>query len=118
VRDITKRKWFTNKNGGKAGLVILGIGIAIPTITFVKLFIQFLLEGAVCASACVTRGWEGVLAAWAAIPFLFIVGVTFAISAAFASRGDSLAGVLVRHNDLTKDQRQIRRCHSQPALWF
>lgn len=89
MRDITKRNWFTSRNDGeKAGLVILGIGIAIPAITFLKLFIQFLLEGAVCASACVTRGWEGVLAAWAAIPFLFIGGVTFAISAAFASRGD------------------------------
>ena len=82
---MARRNWFMRKNGGQTtGLVILGIGLAIPTITFVKLIVQFLIAGAVCDSDCTNRGWEGVLAAWAAIPFLFVGGLVLAIATAFA----------------------------------
>ena len=77
-------KTFRRLNGGqKTGLIVILVGIAIPVITCIKLYLQFAVEGFVCASDCVTRGWEGVFAVFSAIPFVILGGIVFAIASAF-----------------------------------
>ncbi len=77
-------KNFRRLNGGQqAGLIVIFVGVAIAVITFIKLYVQFAIEGFVCASDCVNRGWEGVFAVFSAIPFVIVGGIVLAIASAF-----------------------------------
>ena len=74
------KTWWAVSNGGeRLGAGIGLIALAIPLSTFVWLFAQSLQEG-VCGSACVTRGWYGVFAVFAAVPVALVGLVIFAIS--------------------------------------
>jgi hypothetical protein len=76
-------KNFRRLNGGqKTGLIVIFVGIAIAVITFIKLYVQFAVEGFVCASDCVNRGWEGVFAVFSAMPFVILGGIILAIASA------------------------------------
>lgn len=78
----------TKSDGEKLGFGCLAIAAAIPAGTFIWLILQALLEGG-CASACVTRGWAGVIAIFIAVPIGLVALVIILISSAVKKPRDN-----------------------------